>query len=52
MAMLGVSQSLHIQFLKDSGRIINSTICVMILTFLVSYPIFVFYFLRKNQAKL
>jgi len=52
MAVLAFSQSQRLEFFKDKGKTINSFVCIFIFVFLGGYPLFSYYFMRKNQAKL
>jgi hypothetical protein len=52
MAVLALTQSLSLEFFKEKGNTINSFLCILIIFFLVGYPFFTFFFMRKNQSKL
>jgi hypothetical protein len=52
MAVLALTQSKSLEFFKDKGNTINSFICILIIVFLGGYPVFTYYFMRKNQDKL
>jgi hypothetical protein len=52
MAVLAFTQSQSLEFFKDKGKTINSFVCILIILFLVAYPLFTYFFMRKNQASL
>jgi hypothetical protein len=52
MAILGLTQITTLEFFKDKGKTINSFVCIAILIFLVGYPIFTTWFLRKSKENL
>jgi hypothetical protein len=52
MAVLALTQSQSLEFFKDKGKTINSFVCILIILFLVGYPLFTYFFMRNNQAKL
>jgi hypothetical protein len=52
MAVLALTQSQSLEFFKDKGNTINSFVCILIIVFLGGYPLFTYFFMRYNQAKL
>ncbi len=54
MALLGATQVNNLEFFKgkDAGKTINSFVCVVVLIFLLTYPIFATWFMSKHRANL
>ena len=52
MAVLALTQSKNLEFFEDKGKTINSFVFIFIIVSLSGYPLFTYFFMKKNQSML